>query len=89
MEEWLLLLYLLICSVVVPLYESVFMNQQILSVHRLRQHRSLSVYIGLHFYFISRTLYCYAVTQLVEALRYKPEGRGFDFRWCHLNFSLT
>ena len=23
----------------------------------------------------------YAVTQLVEALRYKPEGRGFDFRW--------
>ena len=24
----------------------------------------------------------------VEALRYKPEGRGFDSRWCHLNFSL-
>jgi hypothetical protein len=22
----------------------------------------------------------YAVVQLVEALRYKPEGRGFDFR---------
>jgi hypothetical protein len=20
---------------------------------------------------------------LVEALRYKPEGRGFDSRWCH------
>ena len=30
-----------------------------------------------------------AVAQLVEALRYKPEGRGFDFRWCHWNFSLT
>jgi hypothetical protein len=29
------------------------------------------------------------VAQLVEALRYKPEGRGFDFRWCHWNFSLT
>jgi hypothetical protein len=26
------------------------------------------------------------VVQLVEALRYKPEGRGFDFRWCHWNF---
>jgi hypothetical protein len=26
---------------------------------------------------------------VVEALRYKPEGRGFDFRWCHWNFSLT
>jgi hypothetical protein len=31
----------------------------------------------------------YAVAQLVEALRYKPEGRGFDSRWCHWNFSLT
>jgi hypothetical protein len=31
----------------------------------------------------------YAVVQLVEALRYKPEGRGFDYRWCHWNFSLT
>jgi hypothetical protein len=29
------------------------------------------------------------VAQLVEALRYKPEGRGFDFRLCHWNFSLT
>jgi len=24
-----------------------------------------------------------------EALRYKPEGRGFDSRWCHWIFSLT
>ena len=24
--------------------------------------------------------------QLVEALRYKPEGRCFDSRWCHCNF---
>jgi len=30
-----------------------------------------------------------AVAQLVKALRYKPEGRGFDSRWCHRNFSLT
>jgi hypothetical protein len=29
------------------------------------------------------------VTQSVKALRYKPEGRGFDSRWCHWNFSLT
>ena len=27
-----------------------------------------------------------AVAQLVEALLYKPEGRGFDFRWCNWNF---
>jgi hypothetical protein len=26
---------------------------------------------------------------VVEALRYKPEGRGIDFRWCHWNFSFT
>ena len=31
----------------------------------------------------------HAVTQLVEALRYKLEGRGVDSRWCHWNFSLT
>jgi len=31
----------------------------------------------------------HAVAQLVEALRYKPEGCGFDSGWCHLNFSLT
>jgi hypothetical protein len=30
----------------------------------------------------------YAVAQLVEALRYKPEGRGFDYRWGHLDFSF-
>ena len=30
----------------------------------------------------------YAVAHLVEALRYKPGGRGFDSQ-CHWNFSLT
>jgi len=31
----------------------------------------------------------HAVAQLVEALRYKPEGRGFDSWWCPRSFSLT
>jgi hypothetical protein len=26
---------------------------------------------------------------VVEALRYKPKGRGIDSRWCHWNFLLT
>jgi hypothetical protein len=26
---------------------------------------------------------------VVEALRYKQEGRRIDSRWCHWNFSLT
>jgi hypothetical protein len=30
----------------------------------------------------------FVVAQLVEALCYKLEGCGFDFRWCR-NFSLT
>jgi hypothetical protein len=30
----------------------------------------------------------HAVAQLVEALRYKSEGRRFDSRWCNWNFSL-
>jgi len=29
------------------------------------------------------------LAQLLEALRYKSEGRGFDSRWCHWNFSLA
>ena len=29
------------------------------------------------------------MAQLVEALLYKPEGRGFHSRWYHWNFSLT
>ena len=31
----------------------------------------------------------HAVAQLVEALRYKLEVRGFDSRWCHWIFPLT
>jgi hypothetical protein len=29
-----------------------------------------------------------AVAHLVEALRYKPEVRGFDSRWCNWNILL-
>ena len=28
------------------------------------------------------------MAQLVEALRYKPKGRGFDSRWCHWIFFI-
>jgi hypothetical protein len=31
----------------------------------------------------------HTVAQLIEALRFKLEGRGFIFWWCHCNFSLT
>jgi hypothetical protein len=26
---------------------------------------------------------------VAKALLYKPEGRGFNSRWCHWNFSLA
>ena len=38
---------------------------------------------------LSDVLTGHAVAQLVEALRYKSEGRGFDSRWSHWIFSLT
>jgi hypothetical protein len=41
---------------------------------------------GIALPFFTRCSWGHAVAQLVEALRYKPEGRGFDFRWCHWNF---
>ena len=31
----------------------------------------------------------HVVAQLVETLRYKLKGCGFDSRWCHRNFSLA
>ena len=31
----------------------------------------------------------YTVAQSVEAMCYKPEGRGFDSRWSHCDFSLS
>jgi hypothetical protein len=47
------------------------------------------VYLVLALTFVYCRIKGHAVAQLVEALRYKPEGRGFDSRWCHWNFSLT
>jgi hypothetical protein len=31
----------------------------------------------------------HVLAQLFEVLYYKPEGRWFDFRCCHWNFSMT
>ena len=41
------------------------------------------------FFTVCQILLGQAVARLVEALRYKPKGRGFDSRWCQWNFSLT
>jgi hypothetical protein len=44
---------------------------------------------GLLKYLIHISSWGHAVAQSIEALRYKSEGRGFDSRRCHRNFSLT
>ena len=60
----------------------------------------IKMYVGFHvmypllnfldrFLQNTRVIRRHKVTQLVEALRYKPEDRRFDSRWCHWNFSLT
>jgi hypothetical protein len=47
-----------------------------------------SVPVILKLKYILHTVCGYAVVQLVEALHYKPEGRGFDSRLCQWNFPL-
>ena len=54
--------------------ETCFLNIRFRCMVYCRYHSSLAGYVVVH---------------LVEAPRYKPEGRGFDSRWCHCNFSLT
>jgi hypothetical protein len=49
-------------------------------------HTDSRKFITLLFHYFNNG---HAVAQLVKAPRYKPEGRGFDSRWCHWNFSLT
>ena len=38
---------------------------------------------GVHHPDTYNAVWSYAVLHLVEALHYKPEGHGFDCRWCH------
>jgi hypothetical protein len=54
--------------------------------------RSVTVLTELTCFLFLKTMYCnvgYAVAKLVETLGYKSEGRGFDYRWCLCNISLT
>ena len=58
--------------------------------HMAREQRKLHNEVLCNVYFTSVIIEVgYAVPQLVEALRYKPEGRGSNSRWSHWNFSVT
>ena len=53
------------------------------------RHALVFHYASLKIFVFIKAYKGYTVAQLVEALRYKPEGRGFVSRWGHWNFSLT
>ena len=57
------------------------------STLRLYVH-CLPLYKSRKFAFTDRSVR-HAGAQSVEALRYNPEGRGFDSRLCRWNFSLA
>jgi hypothetical protein len=48
-------------------------------------------YLYLYLSVIDKIFNTYLMTRgvVIDALRYKPEGRGFDLRWCHWIFSLA
>jgi hypothetical protein len=52
----------------------------------IRQKRKVTI---SEFNEIYKTMEGHAVAQLVEALRYKSEDRGFDSQWCLWNSLLT
>jgi hypothetical protein len=49
-------------------------------------HFDIQDFIQVMFIKLCLNQLLHAVAQLVEALRYKPEGRGFDSRWFHWIF---
>jgi hypothetical protein len=60
-------------------------------VRARKLHTYLEMHRLIHFSSVQCKKYSWgmAVPQLVEALCYKPEGRRFESRECHWNFSLT
>jgi len=67
-------------------------GHKIVKIHRLHNFKIASIR-AIKYYIILYVICTFGgtvlVTRLVEVLRYKPEGREFDFRWCHWIFSLT
>jgi hypothetical protein len=50
---------------------------------RLHNEELYVLYSSLNIIRVTKSRSGYAVAQLVEALRYKLKGRGFDSRWSH------
>jgi len=61
----------------------------LLQNYELLQKKFVLLLQQAHFVGVLLFVKGHAVAQLVEALRYKLEGRRFDSRSCHWNFSST
>ena len=61
-------------------------NTQVLLFEDLLSHKTLDL-CGWWYLYLRYWYSCWYETR--GGTRYKPEGRGFDSRWCHRNFSLT
>jgi hypothetical protein len=59
-------------------------NKQLM--HTVDTYTACIINPYIHFDKLTTTPEGHAVAQLVEALRYKPKGCGFDSRWCQWNF---
>jgi hypothetical protein len=72
-------------------YENRLNNFNLRTVHFLRyiMHTLLKICCTILYLSLLHVSTGHAVAHLVEALCYKPEGRGFDSRWSHWNFSVT
>ena len=49
----------------------------------------LCMYLTACYIFENTGIYGARGGVVIKAPRYKPAGRGFDFRWCHRNFSVA
>ena len=56
--------------------------------YRYQIRRVTNLYTKCEFSNVATKTLWHAVAQLVEALRYKPESRGFDSRWFSPEFII-
>ena len=97
-------MYVYMSPVEIPTLEPDLSQSDSPAAFVIAQQYSSATFVSLRYYSRQEKIQCFsknvvlkllyvlegtAVAQLVEALRYKSEGRGFDSRWCHWNFSLT
>ena len=56
------------------------------NVYHYRYENGITQWVKGKYYLLYINYVGHMVAQLVEALRYKSEGRGFESQWCHSIF---